>query len=285
MVLLAFGALLGLLLAARELVERAGTSSATLPYDVIARVGSRDIPLDRYRSVLGDLSADRRSALTAADRQFVLERLVDEELLLLQGIEMGLVETLPEVRKAIVSAVIAQTVSEAEAVEPTEPQLRQLYQSDPGFFTSAARYRIIWLRGTGAAAGDTAAARRAQGLLNAGMAANSVAAETGLQHVPELPDAPLPLAKLRDYLGPELAQAATQLAPGTATKPVTADGRVHVLFLAATVPGRLPPLEDNRLLIEAEFTRRRGDSALQRHLESLRQDYEIIIADGAPDPP
>lgn len=278
LVLLSLGALLGLLLAARDLVDRANLASAGLPEDVVARVGERNISLDRFQSVLADLSADRRDPLTASDRDFALQRLVDEELLLRQGIEMGLVESLPEVRKAVVSAVIAQTVAEAEAVQPTEKQLRALYAADSGFFTSAARYRVVWLRGIGPV--ESAAARLASTQLNAGMAADSVAAATGLERVAELADVPMPLAKLRDYLGPTLARAVTQLTPGTATQPLTSDGRVHVLFLVEARPVQLPPFDDIRPLVEAEFTRRQGDAALQRHLERLRRENEIIIGAG-----
>jgi hypothetical protein len=275
LILLSLGALLGLLLAARDLVDRTSLRSTGLPEDIIARVGNRDISLDRFRSVLADLGADRRAPLVAADRDFALQRLVDEELLLLQGIEMGLVDSLPEVRKAVVSAVIAQTVAEAEAVQPTEKQLRELYAADSDFFTSAARYRVVWLRGIGPA--ESAPARLASTQLNAGMATDKVAAATGLERVVELADVPMPLAKLRDYLGPSLAQAVTQLTPGTATQPLSADGRVHVLFLVEARPLQAPPFDDIRPLVEAEFTRRQGDAALQRHLERLRRENEIII--------
>jgi hypothetical protein len=278
LLLLAAGAAVGLVLAAQELVGLARTQTVQLPDDIIARVGNRDIPLDRFRLVLGDFDADRRGPLTAEDLEFALQRLVDEELLVLQGIEMGLAESLPEVRKAVVSAVIAQTVAEAEAVEPSEEQLRGVYEADPGFFTSAAQYRVRWLRRPGAAEqGNAPTTLEAMRLLGAGAAPETVADAAGFEWVMELPDVLMPLTKLRDYLGPDLTHALQEAAPASATGPLVADGMTHILYVAERVPPQLPAFEDIRPLVEAEFTRREGDAALRRHLQRLRRETDISV--------
>jgi parvulin-like peptidyl-prolyl isomerase len=278
--LLAAGALLGLLWAASELVERADRRTAGLPDGVVARVGGRDIHLSRYQAVLGDLAADRRNALTAEDRAFALQRLVDEELLVLEGLRAGLAESLPEVRKALAAAVIAQTVAEAEAVKPSERQLRELYDSDAAFFTRTAQYRVVWLRGPVTAVRDTAPVVEAAAQLKAGADAESVASALGLERARELPDAPLPRSRLQDFLGAELANAVSSLEPGMAAGPLQAGDETHVLYLAGYLPPELPPFERIESLVEAEFTRRQGDAAVQRQLERLRRENEIIVDPG-----
>lgn len=278
--LLAAGALLGLLWAAAELVGRADRRSVGLPDGVVARVGGRDISVGRYQAVLGDLASDRRNALTTEDRAFALQRLIDEELLVLEGFRTGLAESLPEVRKALATAVIAQTVAEAEAVRPSERQLRELYDSDSAFFTRVAQYRVVWLRGPVAADHGGASVAEAAAQLRAGADAESVASALGLERARELPDAPLSQSRLRDFLGPELANAVSSLEPGMAAGPLQAGDGTHVLYLADYLPPELPPFERIESLVEAEFTRRQGDAAVQRQLERLRRENEIIVDSG-----
>lgn len=278
--LLAAGALLGLLWAATELVGRADRRTVGLPDGVVARVGGRDISVSRYQAVLGDLAADRRNALTPEDRAFALQRLIDEELLVLQGLRTGLAESLPEVRKALATAVIAQTVAEAEAVRPSEQQLRELYDSDSAFFARVAQYRVVWLRGPAAADHGGASVAEAAAQLRAGADAESVASALGLERARELPDAPLSQSRLRDFLGAELANAVFSLEPGTAAGPLQAGDGTHVLYLADYLPPELPPFEHIESLVEAEFTRRQGDAAVQRQLERLRRENEIIVDSG-----
>ncbi len=104
MVLLALGACAGLIMAAAGLVERWSPSPGELPVGAIARVGGKIITLERYLQVLNDLAADKRAPLSAQDRQFVIDRLVDEELLIQRGIELGLADSSPQIRKALAGA-------------------------------------------------------------------------------------------------------------------------------------------------------------------------------------
>lgn len=280
LMLLAGGAVLGLLAAASELVGRAGQQTAALPRDVVARVGGRDISIARYQAVLDDLAADRRAALTPADKSFALQRLIDEELLVLRGLQMGLAESLPEVRKAVATAVIAQTVAEAEAVKPGEEDLRELYRADAAFFARTARYRVVWLRGPAASAGDAGRMAEVEAQLRAGTGPGAVAAALGFEWARELPDALIPFTKLQDYLGPGLAQAVAELEPGTAAGPLLDADRVHVLYLEGYLPPELPPFELIESLVEAEFTRRQGDAAVQSQLERLRREFEVTVDHG-----
>ena len=106
--LLIAGAVTGLLIAAAGLVENRNIQkSDPLPAGNIARVGDTLIPIGRYRALLDDLSADKRNALTEEDREFALDRLIDEELLIQRGLELGLASNAPAVRKALASMTIA----------------------------------------------------------------------------------------------------------------------------------------------------------------------------------
>ncbi len=275
--LLALGACAGLIMAAAGLVERWSPSLDELPVGAIARVGGKIITQARYRQVLNDLAADKRAPLSAQDRQFVIDRLVDEELLIQRGIELGLADSSPQIRKALAAAVIGQLTAEAEANLPDEQALRRLYESDPEFFTSTARFRLRWLR---LPASDDAAQRKAEiayRQLSNGVALEEVSQSTGLEPVPILPDALLPLSKIRDYLGPVLTGQVSMLKRGAFSKPIEDNGDMHVLQLLDYRPEVLPPFEEARPVLEAEYLRRAGDEALRQYVQWLRLRSEVIV--------
>ena len=283
--LLALGACAGLIMAASGLVERWSPSPGELPIGAIARVGGKIITQERYLRVLNDLAADKRAPLSAEDRQFVIDRLVDEELLIQRGMELGLAESSPEIRKAMAAAVIAQLVAEAEANPPDEEALRHLYGSDPEFFTSTARYRLRWLR---LQASDHAAQHKAESAyrqLSTGVALEEVRQSTGLEPVPILPDALLPLSKISDYLGPALASQVSMLERGVFSRPLKDNGDLHILQLLDYRPEVFPPFEEARPVLEAEYLRRAGDEALRQYLTWLRQRSEVIMVREKVNPP
>lgn len=275
--LLALGACVGLIMAASGLVERWSPSPGELPIGAIARVGGKIITQERYLQLLNDLATDQRAPLSAADRQFVFDRLIDEELLIQRGIELGLADSSPQIRKALAAAVIGQLTAEAEASLPDEEALRRLYGSDPEFFTSTARFRLRWLR---LPTSDYAAQHKAEEAyrqLSNGVVLAKVTQSTGLEPVPILPDALLPLSKIRDYLGPALAGQASLLKRGVFSKPIEDNGDLHILQLLEYRPEVLPPFEEARPVLEAEYLRRAGDEALRQYLKWLRLRSEVIV--------
>ena len=102
LVLLTLGALTGLLLAAFGLVETGPSTKKSLPENVIARVGEHFILKERYLQILNDLATDKRTPLSADDRQFAFDRLIDEELLIMRGIELGFPETSPDEMHSVI---------------------------------------------------------------------------------------------------------------------------------------------------------------------------------------
>jgi hypothetical protein len=278
LVLLTLGATAGLILAASGLVESWSPSSGSLPATAIARVGERVIPQERYMELVSDLAADKRTPLNVDDRLFALDRLIDEELLIMRGIELGLHESAPEIRKAIAATVIAQIAAEAEATMPDEAILRRFYETNSQYFTTTARYRLQWWRVPGSGAESERKAATAYEQLSKSMPTEAIMRSTGLHTEALLPDQMLPLSKLSDYLGPGLAQQATELEPGEFSRPIAAGGSFHILYLLARQEGVLPAFEQVRLMVEAEYLRRSGDEALRQYLAWLRERTEIIVA-------
>lgn len=277
---LAVGGLAGLLLALQGLLQVSGNGATGLSAGAVASVNGREISRERFAALASDLAADSSSPLDDADYRFVMDRLIDEELLIERGIELGLPVQDPMVRKSIAAAVIGQVATEAAAVVPGPAELRSFYESEAAFFSRNPRYRVHWWRfpGTTREAAQEASDWAGQLAGNLGTAGNR---EQPPVRESVLPDVLLPAAKLNDYLGPELLLAVRELAVGEVAGPVESGQAVHVLQLLERQDGGVPAFEAIQDQVAAEYRRRQGEEALLNYLHWLRSRAAIVRLDHA----
>jgi parvulin-like peptidyl-prolyl isomerase len=268
--LLALGSALGLVLAAGGLLASGRDAGSALPPDTIARVNGVPIRSDDYRRALEAVAADRRVPPDPALRRHVLDRLIDEELLVQRGLELGLPRVDARVRRDLAAAVIDAATASAAPEPPAPAELVRFYEANRGFF---ARGERVHVRQVFVAAGtrdaDTRAADAAA-RLRAGEDIATVRSALGDVEPVPLPDGPLPTAKLADYLGPTPLRAALDLPPGGVSEPVRSTGGLHVLVLVARQPGRVPPFAEIEDEVRAEWGRSGGERALRSQLDALR---------------
>lgn len=138
LLLLAAGSVVGILLGvAVAWYERDATTGA-LPDGTIALVNGRPIREEDYARAVALVERDKRTEVTDEDRARVLDRLIEEELLIQRGIALGLVDSNRAVRKAITQAMLASIVAESVSVQPSEDELRTFYVENPSLFTRSA---------------------------------------------------------------------------------------------------------------------------------------------------
>ena len=138
-ILLAVGAIVGVLMAAIGAIAPNGRNVGALPEDAIARVNDKTIGTEEFARAMTLLAGDKRYPVTDEDRGHVLDRLIDEELLVQDGIETGLVDSDRTVRKAISTAMIASIIAESASNQPSEDDLRAFYQENRPNFARIAR--------------------------------------------------------------------------------------------------------------------------------------------------
>ena len=236
---------------------------------------------DRFVAAVGE---ERREVLPPSERQRLLDRLVDEELLLQYGLGLGLARHEPTARRVIVQSVIASVTSAAEDVEPSEADLREYYARHPDRFVRSGRIVVEALavpvhdRSDGEA---RALADRAAGRLAEGAAPAAVAAELAGVETTPLPGGPLPLETVRRYLGPTAALRAESLAPGEVSDPFRATAGYLVLRLRDRQEDRVPPFEEVAREVRSEWVRAQGEEALRRFLDDLRASADLEQADVA----
>lgn len=282
--LLVFGMAVGVAMAATGLAKLGDGSS--LPAGAVALVNGQPIRADDFERLLDALDADRRNGLAAQDRQHVLDRLIDEELLVQRGLELGLVRQDRRLRGGLTSAVITAVIAGPTDAEPADAQLRSFYEANGDFFRRLGRIRVrqIFVR---AAGGEDAArsldrAGEAARRWKAGEDYPKLAAELGDRPLAPLPDARLPLAKLREYLGPTVAAAVLELGQGEISEPIQSGGGYHVVQVVEREEDSTPPFEVVRPQVVEEFRRRRDERALRAYLDDLRARATIVVADPLP---
>ncbi len=282
LLLLAGGASIGLLIAATSLFIDARRSADYLPAGAAAGVGARFITQKEYRAQIERLAADKRNPLTEADRVYALDRLIEEELLIQRGVEIGLTQSSPPVRKAIAAAMITQIVAEAAADEPTQAELRDLYAQNADFFSSPGRLHLRLIRIPLRNAPDSAlqSARAAHRSLLAGEPFATVQKTWGDSSGLPLPDTPLPPMKVADYLGPSLTRAAMELEPGRFSKPIKSGSTYNILYVVARERPSTPQLADIVDQVAAEYRRQAGDRALREYLDWLRDRAHVVLQPG-----
>ena len=89
--------------------------SRSLPRDSAARVNHTEIRQLDYQRALGLMASGKRSPLNAEDRILVLERLIQEELLVQYGIAHDLLRADRKVRSAVLKSVLAGLDVQARA--------------------------------------------------------------------------------------------------------------------------------------------------------------------------
>ena len=276
---LSLGAAGGLALAAFGLLEPGGGNGA-LPAGAVASVNGAPIRGEDYQRLLSGVENDTRQAADAALQRRVLDRMIDEELLVQRALDLGLARVDRRVRANLVSSLIASVTAEAETEEPDAGELSEFYEAESGFFTQPGRLHVRQAFFRVRDAEDDAAAReRAEAAvvrLRAGEALEVVSAELADPQISPVPDGMLPAQKLLEYVGPTALRVALELEDGAFSDPVRSGSGYHVLLRVASEPAVLPELETIRDLVRAEWTRRAGDRALRDYLDELRDDARIV---------
>ena len=269
--LLIAGALLGAALAASGILE---TPSPTLGKDLVASVNGKFISKADYLGYLDLLARDKRNPMTTTDRRHVLDRIIEEKLLLDRGLGIDLPYSDPRVRKAIVNAMIQTIISDVSTAEPDPKQLREFYQENSKYFASPAQIQVQRMVFRGADARQRAEAAHAR--LGA-EEWDSVAATMADKDILSLPGSRLPISKLRGYLGPTLTDLALNLSVGGFSAPQADQAGFTIVKLLALQHSEPLELEKIREQVLREFQRRAGDDALRDYLEELRDAADIRI--------
>lgn len=279
--LLAAGAAIGILVAVASAIKPAGHG---LPADAVAMVNDRVVSVEELARAIDLLARDKRNVMTDEDRAYVLSRLIDEELLVQRGVEIGLVESDQSVRKAIVKAMMDSILLDAESVKPTDEDLRAFYRDNRDYFTRPPTLRarqILFRNGTDHTDGLQRAEQAATALTD-GMSFADAVVQFGDRPIQPLPDKLLPARALREYIGPTALEALMSLSAGQRTQPLPSPFGYQILELLERKGTDAPAFETIATQVAGVYARRAGEKALRDYLTRLRDEATLAYSANAP---
>ena len=270
--ILGIGLITGVLLASFAIVERNNITDQNWA----AKIEDQLIPYERYQMQLEGLAKDKRSPLTNQDKEYVLERMIEEELLIKRAIDLGMLENNPMARGTIVQQMIKNIVIEGSRIEPQENELIEFFQENIGFFTKANRLRVRQIYFSQDDYGDEAfqKANDAFVRLNKGENFEEVAL-SGSKSALKIPDTLMNLSKVREYIGPSLMREAQLLKPGYSSVPKKVSGGYKIIYLLDREDAIQPEYSNIRNVVLSEFLKRRDDQSLRKYLDNLKNWYDV----------
>lgn len=249
---------------------------------VIARVNGKVITAEELTFAL-ERSGETQS-VTREQRAQVVGQLIDQELLVQRGVEIGLLEADHTVRKTIAMAMIDAIVAEVLAKEPTAKELQDFYQSHRAVFTTPPRayvQRILCQRDRDHM-NASARAERAREALVRGVSFPEVRVRYGDEDPAVLPEGLTPLPVLRRLLGPTLSEALVTMRVGEISPVLLTAAGYSVLHLVEWQAAQTPPYEAVQQEVRAEYLHRKRDEVLQQRLNHLWRAATIVLSPKAP---
>lgn len=288
LVLLAIGAVTGIAIAGYGLFTAKGTRVHGVPPEAMALVNQRPILRSDFITQVQTQYSVRFADTTPAQRQKVLDDMIDEEMMVQRGLEVDLPSFDPDVRAALVAGVELQLFADVLAQKPTDAQLQTYYDA----------HRANYVRDGVMQVRDLVAAVNPQ-RLTAGAQRDAVAAVAALRRGDPL-DQVLQRFNLADSrrlldsghvdtgdvfdfaararLDPAVFAAARALTTGQISNPVTAADGIHVVVMVK----RVPPAQRSFAEVSNEVWRDVSEEAKRRvrtnNLRYLRSKADIQVA-------
>lgn len=258
------GALAGLLAAGFGILRQADSGNE-LPANAVARVNGQIVSRNNYDRALARLGTNSTSVDKAA---WVLQRLVEDELLVQRGLELGMAQSDSAVRNAIIDSLIASVTAEADAASPGDEELQQYLSDNADRFSYTASLSVAAWQTNDDAVAQSFVAKLRNG--------SNVTTSDAIGPIPDLPPGLMPLELLRDYLGPGVAAAAADMPIGSSAV-FARRGRwlvVQVLEKKSAIVTDLGTIR-NRVLLD--YRRSLADRTLRDYLDELRRRADVDV--------
>ena len=266
------GILIGALMAAYSVIEKSNISD----YKWAAKIEDTSIPMEKYLTQLDGLSKDKRSPLTQKDKEYVLERMIEEELLIKRAIDLGVLNDNPMARGTIVQQMIKTIIAENARYEISDSELESFFLENSGFFTKSSRLRIqqIYFSNEQLKDDSLVVAKKAYDLLKRGDDFESVS-KLGSPSALKIPNSLMTLSKVREYIGPSLMNLARELEINSFTSPIEVSGGYKIIYLIDKKMASPPQFNDIKASVSSEFLKRKDDQSLRSYLENLKNWYDV----------
>ena len=215
---------------------------------------------------------------TPDELRVLVASLLKEELLSREARELRLDENDTIVRRRLAQKLEFLLQDTAAVPEPTEDDLRRLYEASPDTYRTDSRVSFEHVYFSRARRKD--ASRDATDALAALASARFASADSIGD--PLLVDAEFHEADqqtVASAFGPEFAGAVFTLPPGAWRGPLESGFGVHLVRVSATTPGRRRPFADVRRQLADRWREQKQRENEARFFKQLMAKYEVVIDD------
>jgi len=206
-----------------------------------------------------------------------------DEALFREALQLGMERSDLVVRRRLIQRMRLAIESLGRAKEPTEAELAAYLARHPERFSSPPRAAFSHVFVDPAQRGPSAEAE-ARELLSVLRAAGDgastgIGAGVGDPFLVPREDGPRSARELAKLFGPEFARSVMELAPGSWEGPLRSSHGLHLVRVRERRPGGPLSLASVRGEVRYALLAERGDQALERAIEELRQRYQVRIAE------
>ena len=204
------------------------------------------------------------------DKQ-LLQRLIDDELILQRAEELGILQADPGIRKLLARSAINTVVRESQALLIKEPELIAFYNDHQAVFQQPQRIKL-----QAAQFDDLEMANISRNAVLLGDSLKKTVSLGGGKILP-IPVSPLPKHMLIRYLGISLTDLALELSATQISQPIVQGDNIYLLQVIESQPAILMPFEQVRETVMTELISRQRRDSLATTLEELKQTASIQL--------
>ena len=204
------------------------------------------------------------------DKQ-LLQRLIDDELILQRAEELGILQADPGIRKLLARSAITTVVRESQALLIKEPELIAFYNDHQAVFQQPQRIKL-----QAAQFDDLEMANISRNAVLLGDSLKKTVSLGGGKILP-IPVSPLPKHMLIRYLGISLTDLALELSATQISQPIVQGDNIYLLQVIENQPAILMPFEQVRETVMTELISRQRRDSLTTTLEELKQTASIQL--------
>lgn len=270
LLLCGFGAILGLAIAGFGLFTAQGTRTANVPAEDAAIVNSVPILRADLIQQVSALYSVSYSQATPAQRRKVLNDMIQEELYVQRGVEIGLANDDADVRQALVQATEGQVAQDAMTTKPSEQELKDWYARHTADYASEGVMTLQeFILPKGSSAGAAAVA---------GLRSGASPASLGLKSSGRVDDGEEYYFAAEAHLGEAIFKVARGLANGQVSDPLSAPDGIHILRMIENRKPVPSPYEDVLDRVTQDFLNDKVKRLQDGNTRFLRKRADVKIA-------
>jgi hypothetical protein len=242
------------------------------PPDTLVIVNGYPITQSTLRNTEKTIQPNSSDPMNPDDRELLLQRLIDDELMLQHAEDLDILTTDPGIRKLLVRSSIESIVKDSRSIPISDEQLRNFYEDHKSVFQRPSRIHLkVASFLNPKIANDTGE------IIKKEVPFELAIAETKTGELIDIPSSLLPEHVLRRYLGSELTEVALSLSENQISSTVTLGEFTYLIYVLAREPEQQLSFDDSRLQVTSEYRSRHRQNALTNALTHLRKHSDIRV--------